>query len=128
MEGVFDDDVHRFLLNQVDSVPQMEALLLLWETRPRRWTPDELCGRLYIDSETLEAMMGRLVQRRLLNTVDGGAAAYFYEPGSAERDRLLEAVCVGYRKNLVLATTIIHSKASLSVREFARAFKLRKDF
>jgi len=32
------EEVDRFILQYIDSVPQLEALLLAWESRPRQWT------------------------------------------------------------------------------------------
>jgi hypothetical protein len=39
----------------------------------------------------------------------------------------MASVAATYRQNLVLVANIIHSKASGAVREFARAFEIKKD-
>ena len=123
----FDDDVYRFFINEIDTVPQMEALLLLWESRPKQWTADELAQRLYIDVDAVRSAMAPLVQRQLIVADQKPAVEYSYQPRSGDVDRLLESVATAYRRNLVRATTLIHSKASPAVREFARAFKLKKE-
>jgi hypothetical protein len=40
---------------------------------------------------------------------------------------LLEAVDAIYRKDVVRISSMIHSKGSAGVREFARAFRIKKD-
>lgn len=126
-EAGIDDDVHRFLVNEIDTVPQIEALLLIWENRPKQWTAEELAQRLYLDLDTVSSVLAPLVQRQWIVGRSEAATLYSYEPRSPEADRLIQAVATAYRRNLVRATTIIHSKASSGVREFARAFKLKKE-
>ena len=37
--------VLQFLAERIDTVPQLEALLLLWESPQRQWTEEELAAR-----------------------------------------------------------------------------------
>jgi len=48
-------------------------------------------------------------------------------PARSDDRKMLAEVAEAYRRNLVAITTFIHSKASTSVKEFARAFDLKKD-
>ena len=41
-------DPYRFIHEHIDSVPHLEALILLWNSRPVGWTCDELASRLYV--------------------------------------------------------------------------------
>lgn len=41
-------DAYEFIRQSIDSVPHLEALMLLWNSRPAGWTPEELATRLYI--------------------------------------------------------------------------------
>jgi hypothetical protein len=34
-------DVDQFLLEQIDTVPHLEALLFLWNSRPQPWSVDK---------------------------------------------------------------------------------------
>lgn len=124
---VGEEDVYRFILNQIDSVPQMEALLLVWESRPKKWIERELAERLYIDIEVVRNIMQELVRRRLLAVDTQAARQYFYESKSGGLDDLIEAVAATYRRDLVRVSTFIHTKASSAVRDFAKAFKFTKE-
>jgi len=46
--NIGEEEVYRFILNQIDSVPQMEALVLVWESRPKKWEESEIVERLYV--------------------------------------------------------------------------------
>jgi hypothetical protein len=52
-------------------------------------------------------------------------AKYQYSARSAEQCALLDKVAQTYRTQLVQLTRFIHSNASGSVRDFARAFRLK---
>jgi hypothetical protein len=41
-------DPYEFILQKIDSVPQLEALVLLWNNRPAGWTRGEPASRLYM--------------------------------------------------------------------------------
>src|SRR5579863_1002534 len=53
MEG-FEDAVavDQLIIEKLKTVPHFEGLLLLWTTRPKAWTAQELASRLYINGET----------------------------------------------------------------------------
>jgi hypothetical protein len=54
-------DVRRFLLAVIESVPHLEALLLLRADPLASWSPDAMAARLYID----ESSASRLLTDRL---------------------------------------------------------------
>lgn len=121
-----DAEVIQFILDQIESVPHLEALLLLRSSRPRKWTVAELSKRLYITPDAARLLLKDLAQRKLL-VVDSAASIYYYEPPSDEQDRLIGRVDEMYRRQLVRVSQLIHSKPSAAVRDFARAFRLKKD-
>jgi predicted ArsR family transcriptional regulator len=126
--NIGEEEVYRFILNQIDSVPQMEALLLVWESRPKRWAESEIAERLYVSTDAVRNIMQELVRRRLVAVdTQQSARQYFYESKSEDLDGLIEAVAATYRHELVRVSTFIHTKASSAVRDFAKAFKFTKE-
>ena len=115
--------VDQFILAEIDSVPHLEALLLLWNSRPRKWSLQEVAKALYLLPDETRYILDDLKQRGLLKTE---AESYLYDE-QYKREKLIEEVARTYRKELIRISRMIHSKASASVREFARAFKLKKD-
>lgn len=115
--------VDEFVLKQIESVPHLEALLLLWKSRPKQWTVEQMAHALYISEEATHALLQDLKQRDL-GKEDSGAYAY---NSDSRHDGLIEELDKTYRRELLRITRMIHSKAPLSVREFARAFRFKKD-
>jgi hypothetical protein len=115
--------VDRFILDEIDSIPHLEALLLLWNSRPKRWSAAEMARFLYIPEARAIEVLYDLEQRKLAEGIDSRYSYY----ANDSRDLLIEEVDKAYRKDLLRITSLIHSKASPSIREFARAFRLKKD-
>lgn len=120
-----EDEVYRFIRDEIETVPHLEALLLLWNTRPKRWTEEELSERLFIESNGVHAIMQDLGRRHLIP--QSTTPDYWYESTSETADVLIEAVAETYRRELVRVSNLIHSKAPSAVRDFARAFKFTKE-
>ncbi len=115
----------KFLLEKIDTVPHLEALLLLWNKRPKSWAVEEMAKELYLAPEPTRAILDDLVRQELI-VLAPAPGGYRYEP-EAERDRLIGSVDSIYRRELIRVTRLIHSKPSSAVRAFAQAFRLTKD-
>ena len=115
-------EVDQFILEEIDSVPHLEALLLLWNSANRRRTLDELAHDLYISVERTGAIMRDLQSRGFVIVQDD---LCLWNPECA-RMSLIEAVDRAWRREIVRISSLIHSKASPSVRQFASAFRFKK--
>jgi hypothetical protein len=118
-------EVDRFLQERIETVPHLEALLLLWNSRPKTWSADAIADALYVPPDAARAILDDLVRQNLI-AVSVSSAGYFYESEPA-RDNLAALVDLAYRHELIRITRLIHSKPSAAIREFARAFRLRKE-
>jgi hypothetical protein len=116
-------EVDRFVLDEIESVPHIEALLILWNSRPRKWPLEELAALLFLPQERTRQILEDLQQRSLALAVEN---IYSYNAAHA-RDHLMPDVDRTWRRELVRLSNLIHSKASPAVREFARAFRFKKD-
>jgi hypothetical protein len=119
--------VLEFLAERIDSVPQLEALLLIWEAPQRSWSEEELAARLYVSSQSASLILQSLQRQQLVTVEPASAAVYRYNADWDPTGEVLAEVAASYRRHLVPITTLIHSRASTAVREFARAFNLKKD-
>ncbi|HEX3663454.1 MAG TPA: hypothetical protein VHU89_18605 [Acidobacteriaceae bacterium] len=116
-------EVDRFILSEIDSVPHLEALLLLWNSRPKQWPVEDVAAYLFIPLDRTREILQDLQQRELVLMTFAGC---FYNPNFSG-DHLMEELDRIYRRELVRVSNMIHSKASPAVREFARAFRFKKD-
>lgn len=118
-------EVDEFIVREMDSVPHLEALLLLWNSRPKQWSAEEMAAALYVKAGEARGILEGLARRRLAER--GADEAYRYWSDAGERDALIGAVEENYRRNLVRISRMIHSKASPGVRDFADAFRFKKE-
>lgn len=116
--------VVRFIEQRIDSVPALEALLMMRDD-PRPWGVAEMAARVYVGEDRARSLLETLVRQQLLAAVAPGQ--YQFSPADDTLRLLVGDVARTYRANLAQVATLIHDRASGSVREFARAFDLKKD-
>jgi hypothetical protein len=119
--------VDRFILEQIDSVPQLEALLLLFNSRPKPWSTEEMAKSLYVRNDVASRILDSLLHRSLIAIPSPQSDLFFYSPDDESQNKLLSDVDAIYRKEVVRISSMIHSKASAGVRDFARAFRFKKE-
>lgn len=124
MDNESKSRVDRFISEQISTVPHLEALLLVWNTRPKQWSVEEMGRSLYVSDDMTQRILDDLASRGLLAR-SGNSYAYRSDMGG--QDRLMQDVDTTYRRELVRISGLIHSKASAAVRDFARAFRFKKD-
>lgn len=129
MTAAMDPGVEQFLLDSIDTVPHLEALLLIFQSPTIVWTVRDLAARIYVGEKQASGILEDLTRRGLIGRVDlpsaPAGASYQYFSKSQEQTELLDKVAQSYRTQLVQVTRFIHSNASGSVRDFARAFRLK---
>jgi len=122
-----DQQVYEFILNEIDSVPHLEALLLLWNTRPSTWLAEDLAKRLYTKTNIAHSLLRDLARHNFLTVSSDAPERFSYLSASEDRDRLIALLDNTYRRQVVRISTLIHSKASSAVLDFARAFRFTKE-
>lgn len=118
--------VLKFIEECIDTVPQLEALLIMFAESQRPWTATDIGARIYVSHAEAIRVLDRLARRELIQP-DAGADSYRVQLRDATRRALLEEVAQTYRANLTYIATFIHEKPPGSVKEFARAFDLKRD-
>jgi hypothetical protein len=72
--------VLQFLAERIDSVPQLEAVLLLWEDPQRLWSEEELAGRIYVGRQDAATILQSLQRQQLVTSEPAAAVRYRYNP------------------------------------------------
>jgi hypothetical protein len=119
--------VQEFIVKNIDSVAQLEALLLLRAGVGQTWDPSAVAARLYIHPRTAADLLRRLHERELIMVANPEVPAYKYGPTTADLVRLVEDLAGAYARQLVAVTNLIHSKATANVHGFAEAFRFRRE-
>jgi hypothetical protein len=122
------EDVRRFVLTSVPSVPFLEALLLLRTDPDQGWDSALLASRLYIRERVADALLADLRTAGMARyCLPPNAHCSCYSPASdALRERIDQLADV-YARQLVDITHLIHSSLDRKAQQFADAFRLRKD-
>jgi len=117
------DDVRELILRHIDSIAQLEALLLLRHEAGVGWDASAVAKRLYIAPQIAEEILLRLTSDGFLIN-DGGR--FEYQCRSPDLQHMVDKLAHTYASQLIPVTHLIHGRPS-RIREFAEAFKLRKD-
>jgi hypothetical protein len=118
--------VLRFLEENIDTVPQLETLLMMHAEQDRSWLVADVAARNYTNEQRATDTLNAL-QRRGLVTSQESPPRFRFNPPSDEVRALVGELSLCYQRKLSLITERIHAKPSASVKEFARAFDLKKD-
>lgn len=121
------EDIRRFILTSIPSVPFLEALLLLRNERSRPWDARQLATRLYISDRIASDLLNNLHAAGFLAVSEASPSHFLYQPNSPELAEIVTQVSEIYSKNIVDVTNLIHSNVSKQAQQFADAFKWRKD-
>ncbi len=139
MQEGLSQPVRQLIIERVDSVVQLEVLLLLVNHPEDRWTAAAVSQQLRIDANWAAGELATLAARGLAAPVtdisapaDGaagvaaGAAAYRFAPATPELGRAVAELSQAYADRRVTVVTFIFSKPLDKIQTFADAFRLRK--
>ncbi|MDP2376624.1 hypothetical protein [Reyranella sp.] len=121
-DGEIPRNIRKFIARHLDSVGQLEALLLLRSAPGEAWEATRVAGRLYVDEREATEMLERLCHDGLLVCTEG---TYRYSCRTEELQRTVDEVAHLYARQLIPITNMIHAK-SRRIRQFSDAFRFRK--
>jgi DNA-binding IclR family transcriptional regulator len=123
MRASIPDDVRRFILTSVPSVPYLEAMLLLRGEPDAAWDAAALARRLYLQPGRAADLLQQLADAAFVVARPDG---WRWQPSPEAADRIAELAHV-YSENLLGVTELIHSREDRRAHQFADAFRLRRD-
>lgn len=112
-----------FLARHIDSIAQLEALLLSRGSPGTLWDAATAAKRLYIGEREASEILTHLAERGLLER-EGAGFRYSTQP--PQQVELVDLLADHYARHLIPITNLIHAKPR-RIRQFADAFKLKKD-
>ena len=123
MSELVPADVRHFILDNIDSVSELEALILMRKCAGQEWSAESLAQRLYIDQAAAARLLAHLAGGGLCAGQDG---IYHYGPRDGTLAALVDQLADLYVRYLIPVTNLIHNKPS-RIQQFADAFIFRKD-
>lgn len=124
-EDPIPSDIRQFILRSIDSVAQLEALLLLRANPQHKWDIPSVAKRLYITEQETASLLANLREQGLVVLIESDE--YVYQPTSTDLTQMVDSLAEIYAQHLVPVTNLIHSKPRTRMQEFADAFRIRKD-
>jgi len=113
------EELKGFIQSYIDSVEQLEVLLLLMAQR-RDWSAPEVSRTLAIQPESAAVRLVGLYRNGLLDARDDGRgrSAFRYSPNSANLARLADDLVRTYRERKHSVITLIATRPSELVQVF----------
>lgn len=106
-EPYVPDEVREFILKYIATVPQIEALLLIWSCPEKRWSLRQVAARIYTsDAEAARALDG-LCAGGLLVHSEGN----YTLDSSVEIVDMMRKLKDAYARHLIPVTDVIHGKS-----------------
>ena len=124
MSNDFPTDVRQFIGQNIESLAQLESLLLLRRDAQQTWSSAALAKILYITPEMAAILLLDLARRGFATSVGDG---YRYQVKSEDVDRAIGQLARLYEDRRVAVISAIYSKPLDKVQTFADAFRLRKE-
>jgi hypothetical protein len=121
------EEVVRFLEDNIDTVPHLETLLLMRQSGPVEWDAERIAARVYVSTAVAAQILADLARRAILTSVNGEDGVYVYSSEWERTHPVMQTLEHSYRTALVTVAQLIHAKAAGSLRDFARAFRLKSD-
>ena len=122
MRQPIPDDVRRFILTSVPSIPFLEAMLLMRAEPQAGWDAAAIARRLYIPAARGEELIAQLADAGLAERT-GPEVRWRPDPALAA---VVDKLAGLYAEDLVGVTELIHSRQERRAQQFADAFRLRK--
>jgi hypothetical protein len=127
MHQEFPPGLKQFIEHHIESVPQLEALLLLRQEPQRQWAAGDIAKALYIPEDAADSLLADFGRRGFAILVPSAAGCYTYRTRDAESDRLIDELASVYRERRVAVISLIYSKPLNRVQTFADAFRFGKE-
>ena len=116
----------RFILEHINCIAQLEAVLLLRLNRQANWNAETMYSRLYIDPKQSAGGPGWVGPSESFQ-ITAHDLSYHYDPHTQEMRNMIKHIVELYARYLMPVTHLIHSESKSRVQEFADAFRIRKD-
>jgi hypothetical protein len=123
------EDLRRFVLTSIPSVPFLEALLLMRANPAQCWAGTALARRLYVRDRVAETLLADMGAAGMTERCEapGAPPAWRYRPQNDIMAARIDGLADLYSTHLVEVTLLIHSSIDRRAQKFADAFTWRKD-
>ena len=123
MSNEIPEQLRLFIRRNFNSVSLLDVLFLLKRDEKRKWTPEEVSLEMRTNLSYATAQLTELVALKLVSSREG-TFSFSPVPADGEFIEELERLYNARRSTVI---NFIYSQPIDSIRNFADAFKLKKD-
>ena len=124
MRETLSAELQRFIRRYLNSVQQLEILLLLFNEPQRHLSVEEISAILRSTASSVRLRLTGLVRRGLVQADDRNRYAY---ASDEQRDRIVGELRMEYQTRQARVIDFMFSEPSDTVTSFADAFRLKED-
>jgi hypothetical protein len=117
--------LEHFVLQKLRSLDHLDALVAMYREPTKWWTGEMLAQSVGTSVGAAERLLDDLCSASLLKVRITSALMYQYSPASEEMERLVADLVDALRHARVRIYTLITSRSSRALHEFADAFRFR---
>jgi DNA-binding MarR family transcriptional regulator len=127
MASEFPAEIEQFIGQHIESLAQLETLLLLRREPGRSWSGSDLSRQLYVTPDVCTGIITDLERRGFVLRDASSRDLVRYRSTGATVDQLIDQLASLYQQRRVAVITQIYSKPVRKVQTFADAFRIRKE-
>ena len=118
----------QFARSYMHSVEDLQVFILCVDNRDRWWDATSIARELSITESRARRILDQLARANLLDIRISDALRYRFDPGILELEQQAVAFAIAYHNNPAgVVKLIARSTVSDSVRDFADAFRIKRD-
>ena len=127
-ESAFSKELDRFIAEEIQTLEQLEILLLLSGNPHKWWSAKGVYDVVKSSLPSVEARLNVMTERGLLRKEVETETRYQFAPTDEAIWGLVSELREAYKERSVKVVQAIYSaKAPDGIQEFARAFRVRKE-
>jgi len=122
--GELSEEIQGFIRNYLDSLEELEILLLLHSQSGKDWTVQSVNESIRSSMNSVQQRLEKLRSAGFLS-FDASQRIYRYSPATAELAKTVDLLSNAYREKRLKCIEAIFSKPVHDIRSFSDAFRLR---
>lgn len=124
--GEITPDIERFIYDNINSIEQLEILLLLASTPHQEWSAAEAAQKLYRQPDSVARCLEDLLKPGIFSVRQESPPLYRYA-ANPRQDTLVQGLDKAYQIRKDAVIQLIFTRPSDSLRAFSNAFRIRGD-
>jgi hypothetical protein len=119
-------EIESFIGRNIDTVEDLEILLLLQGSPERFWAVDEVAAELRLSPAAAHSILDRLCSRNLLDVKTTTEVMFCFRPTTDELRGGVLALAAAYRRSRLRVLAALYTSKHKRARDFADAFLIKK--